>query len=97
MKSLLKSWQLPTPTLIGSRHMSLRDHTHGKKYLCLTLGRIRLLALGVSGMMVIFHIRSWKLCYIVKYRLLLQFIPLDLKEQTLLAVLSTGQLLILPS
>ena len=35
---LLKSWQLPTLTKIGSRHMSLRDRTVGKKYLCLMLG-----------------------------------------------------------
>ena len=80
-----------------SRHMSLRDRTAGKKYLCLMLESIRLLAMGVTGMMVIFHIQSWKLFYVTKYHLLLQFIALDLRKQTLLAVLSTEQLLILPS
>ena len=77
--------------------MSLSDRTDGKKYLYLILERIRLLAMGVTGMMVIFHIQSWKLCYIAKYHLLLQFITLDLRIQILLAVLSTGQLLILLS
>ena len=43
-------------------------------------------AMGVTGMMVMFHIQSWKLCYIAKYHLLLQFIALDLRKQTLLAV-----------
>ena len=46
--------------------------------------------MGVTGTMEMFHIQSWKLCYIVKYHLLLQFIALDLRKQTLLAVLSTG-------
>jgi hypothetical protein len=50
--------------------------------------------MGVTGMMVIFHIQSWKLCYIAKYHQQLQFIALDLRKQTLLAVLSTGQLLL---
>ena len=94
MKSLIKSWQLPTLTLIGSRH-DFKRPTDGKKYLFLTLGSIRLLAMGVTGMMVMFRIQSWKLCYIAKYHLLLQFIALDLRKQNLLAVLSTGQLLIL--
>jgi hypothetical protein len=53
--------------------------------------------MGVTGMMVMFHIQSWKLCYIAKYHQLLQFIALDLRKQTLLAALSTGQLLILVS
>jgi hypothetical protein len=53
--------------------------------------------MGVTGMMVMLHIQSWKLCYIAKYHQLLQFIALDLRKHTLLAVLSTGQLLILVS
>jgi len=53
--------------------------------------------MGVTGTMVMFHIESWKLCYIVMYHLLLQFIALDLRKQTLLAVLSTEELLILLS
>jgi hypothetical protein len=30
--------------------------------------------MGVSGMMVIFYVQSWKMRYIAKYYLLLQFI-----------------------
>ena len=77
--------------------MSLRDRTDGKKYLCLMPGWIRLLAMGVTGTIVSFHIQSWLLCYIVKCHLLLQFIALDLRRKTLLVVLSTEQLLILLS
>jgi len=45
--------------------------------------------MGVTGIMAMFHIQSWKLRYIAKYHLLLQFIDLDLRKQTLLAVLLT--------
>jgi len=46
--------------------------------------------MGVTVMMVMFHIQSLKMCYRAKYHLLLQFIALDHKKQTSLAVLSTG-------
>ena len=68
----------------------LIEDTNGKKYLCLTLGSIKLLTTGVTGMLAMFHIQSWKLCYIAKYHLLLQFIALNLRKQTLLAVSSTA-------
>jgi hypothetical protein len=53
--------------------------------------------MGRTGIMVMFHNQGWKLCYIAKYHLLLQFIAVDLKKLTLLAVLATGQLWILLS
>jgi hypothetical protein len=64
MKLWLKSWRLLTLVVIGSRHMSLRGHTVGKKYLCLTLDIITLLTTVVTGMMAMLCIQSWKLCYI---------------------------------
>jgi len=36
-----RSWQLSTHTVTGSRHMSLKDRTAGKKYQILTPERIR--------------------------------------------------------
>ena len=56
-----------------------------------------LLTMGVTGMMAMFHIRRWEMCYIAKHRLLLQFIPLELRKQSLLVVLLAVQLLILLS
>jgi hypothetical protein len=53
--------------------------------------------MGVIEVMAMFHIQSWKLCYIAKYHLLLQFIALGIGKEILLAVLFTAQLLILVS
>jgi hypothetical protein len=36
--------------------------------------------MGVIAMMLMFHIQSWKLCYIAKYHQLLQSIALDLRS-----------------
>jgi len=35
---MVKELAVANSQLIGSRHMSLRDRTNGKKYLCLTVG-----------------------------------------------------------
>ena len=48
---------------------------------------------GVIRMMVTYHFQSWKLCYIARHHLLLQSIASDLRNQNLLVVLSTAQLL----
>ena len=41
--------------------------------------------MGVTGTMVMFHIQSLKLCYIVKYHLLLQFIALGLRKKNFIS------------
>ena len=55
---------------------------------------MKLITTDVIGMVVMFNIQSWRLCYIVKHHLLLQSIALDIRKQNLLTVLSTVQLLI---
>jgi hypothetical protein len=50
----------------------------------------------VTGMLVMFHFQSWKLLH-REIASVLQSIAMDLSKRTLLAVLSTGQLLILVS
>jgi hypothetical protein len=63
MKLWLKNWQLPTLIVIVSRHMSLRDYSAEKKYLCLTLDLITLFITSVTGILGIFYIQSWKLLH----------------------------------
>jgi hypothetical protein len=94
MNSWSRSWQLSTPIVTGSRRLSVRDFTVGRKFHCLTVELIKLLTTGVIGMMVMYCIRSQKLCYIARHHLLLQSIASDLRKHILLAILSTVQLLI---
>ena len=44
--------------------------------------------MGVIGMTVIYHIQSWKLCYIARHRLLLQSIASGLLKKEFISVLN---------
>jgi len=54
--------------------MSLRDHTAGWKFKCLTPGWIKQSTTGVIGMVVMYCIQSLKLWYFASHHLLLQSI-----------------------
>ena len=61
VNSWSRSWRLSTPIVTGTHRIYLRD-TAGRKCHCL-IEWMKLLTTGVIGMMVMYHIQSWKLLY----------------------------------
>jgi len=62
---------------------------YGWEYHRLTPEWIRLLSKGVIGMMVIYNIQSWRLCYIAGHHLLFKSIASDIRKHNLVVVVST--------